>query len=324
MDRVFVTRRIPDAGLERLHVIAEAEIWPGDEPPPYEALVGKLRDAAGLVCLLTDPVDADLIAGAPELRVISQMAVGVDNIDLRAATARGIPVGHTPGVLTETTADFAFALLMSAARRVVEGVEYVRSRKWKTWGPTLLMGHDVHGATLGLVGFGRIGQAVARRAQGFGMRVLFADPHVDDAAAADLGAQRVSFEQLLAESDFLSLHVPLTAETRHLIGAEELRRMKPSAILINTARGPVVDGGALYEALRTGEIAHAALDVTDPEPIPSDDPLLTLGNCVVVPHIASSSLATRGRMADMAVDNLEAGLRGEQLPHCANPEVYAR
>ncbi len=324
MDRVFVTRRIPDTGLERLHEIAEAEIWPGDEPPPYEALVGKVRDAVGLVCLLTDPVDAGLIAGAPALRVISQMAVGVDNIDLRAATARGIPVGHTPGVLTETTADFAFALLMSAARRVVEGVEYVRSRKWKTWGPTLLMGHDVHGATLGLVGFGRIGQAVARRAQGFGMRVLFADPHVDDAAAADLGAQRVSFEQLLAESDFLSLHVPLTAETRHLIGAEELRRMKPSAILINTARGPVVDGGALYEALRTGEIAHAALDVTDPEPIPSDDPLLTLGNCVVVPHIANSSLATRGRMADMAVDNLEAGLRGEQLPHCANPEVYAR
>jgi lactate dehydrogenase-like 2-hydroxyacid dehydrogenase len=283
----------------------------------------RVKGVKGLVCLLTDRVDAALMdAAGPGLSVISQMAVGYDNIDVTAATERGIPVGNTPGVLTETTADFAFALLMAAARRIVEGVAYVREGKWVTWGPTLLMGQDVHGATLGIIGFGRIGQEVARRARGFGMRVLFYDPSTRGQAGAALGAEKAPFAQVLAESDFLSLHVPLTEETRGMIGEAELKKMKRTVVLVNTARGPVVDPAALYHALRVGEIAYAALDVTDPEPIPPDDPLLTLDNCVVVPHIASSSRASRGKMATMAADNLTAGLQGERLPHCVNPEVY--
>ncbi|HEC23046.1 MAG TPA: D-glycerate dehydrogenase, partial [Chloroflexi bacterium] len=246
--------------------------------------------------------------------------------DVAAATARGIPVGHTPGVLTDTTADFAFALLMAAARRVVEGVHYVKAGRWRTWGPTLLMGHDVHHATLGIIGFGRIGQGVARRAAGFDMRVLYYDRNPDEDAevAHRLGAESRPLDEVLAESDFISLHVPLTDETYHLIGEREFRLMKSSAVLINTARGPVVDPQALYNALTNGEIAYAALDVTEPEPLPPDHPLLRLENCIVVPHIASSSLATRNRMAEMAAENLEAGLKGEKLPYCVNPEVQAQ
>jgi len=320
---VYVTRVIPEAGLERIRAIAEAEIWEGEEPPGYEVLRDKAEGLDGLVCLLTDRIDAELMdAAGGSLRVISQMAVGYDNIDVAAATERGIPIGNTPGVLTETTADFAFALLMASARRIVEGERYVKAGKWLTWGPTLLMGHDIHGATLGLVGFGRIGQGMALRARGFGMRVLYADPLVDEVTARDLGAEPRELDELLAESDFVSLHVPLIEQTTHLMGEREFGLMKPSAILINTARGPVVDSGALYQALKEGAIAYAALDVTEPEPIPVDDPLLTLDNCLIVPHIASSSLATRSRMAIMAADNLEAGLKGEKLPHCANPEVY--
>ena len=320
---VFVTRVIPDAGLERIRAFADAEIWEREEPPPYDVLLKVVGEVDGLLCLLTDRIDAPLIAAAGEsLKVISQMAVGTDNIDLAAATERGIPVGHTPGVLTETTADFAFALLMAAARRVVEGERYVKAGSWVTWNPTLLMGHDIHRATLGLIGFGRIGQAVARRAQGFGMRLLYTNLSVDETAGNELGAERREFEELLAESDFVSLHVPLTDGTTHLIGERELELMKPSAVLINTARGPVVDPEALYRALKNGEIAYAALDVTEPEPIPPGHPLLTLDNCLIVPHIASSSLATRNLMATMAAENLEAGLKGEKLPHCANPQVY--
>jgi lactate dehydrogenase-like 2-hydroxyacid dehydrogenase len=299
-----------------------ATVWDGELPPPRDVLLREIAGADGLLCLLTDPVDADVIDAAPKLRVISQMAVGFDNIDIPAATGRGIPVGHTPGVLTDTTADFAFALLMAAARRISEAERFARAGRWKTWGPTLLMGRDVHGATLGIVGMGRIGQAVARRARGFDMRILYADPSEPD-AARDMGAVRVALDDLLAESDFVSLHVPLTADTQGLIDRRALARMKPTAILINTARGPVVDQAALHEALASGQIAYAALDVTDPEPIAPDDPLLSLDNCLIVPHIASSSVAARTRMAVMAAENLIAGLHGDRLPHCANPQVYA-
>ncbi len=322
--KVFVTRRIPADGLDLLRQACRVEVWPDELPPPDETLREKVRGIDGLLSLLTDRVDADLMdAAGPRLKVISNYAVGFDNVDVEAATERGIAVGHTPGVLTETTADMAFALLMAAARRIVEGVDYVRAGKWRTWGPTLLLGHDVHGATLGIIGLGRIGQAVARRAAGFGMRVLYFDPHCDAEKGASVGATVCcSLDDLLAEADFVSLHVPLTEETHHLIDRAALARMKPTAVLVNTARGAVVDTEALYDALRQGRIAYAALDVTDPEPLPRDHKLLTLPNCLIVPHIASASHATRTRMAVMAAENLLAGLRGERLPYCVNPQVY--
>lgn len=318
---VFVTRIIPEKALQMVREHGAATVWEGELPPSRDDLLRAVAGADGLLCLLTDPVDADVIDAAPRLRVISQMAVGYDNIDLPAATRRRIPVGHTPGVLTDTTADFAFALLMAAARRISEAERFARAGRWKTWGPTLLMGQDVYGATLGIVGMGRIGQAVARRARGFEMRVLYADPSEPE-ATRELGAVRVDLDDLLAQADFVSLHVPLTAATERLIDARALARMKPTAILVNTARGPVVDQAALYDALVSGQIAYAALDVTDPEPIAPDDPLLSLDNCLIVPHIASSSVATRTRMAVMAAENLIAGLKGDRLPHCANPQVY--
>ena len=318
--RVYVTRRVPQAGIDLFREVSEIEVWEGELPVPREVLMGKVGRIDGLYCLLTERIDAELLDAAPYLRVVSNMAVGFNNIDVEACTARGVPVGNTPGVLTETTADCAFALLMAAARRIVEGADYVRAGKWKTWGPMLLMGQDLHGATLGIVGFGRIGQAMARRAQGFGMRILYHDAYVTE-ADPELGATRVGLESLLAESDFISLHVPLTEETRHLIGREELKQCKPEAILVNTSRGEVVDPDALYEALRDGQIGRAALDVTEPEPLPADHRLLTLPNCIVVPHIASASVATRTKMAVMAAENLLAGLRGERLPYCVNPEV---
>ena len=321
--KVFVTRVIPDAGLDLLRPHVELDIWPDELPPDYETLRARSAAVDGLLCLLSDRIDAALIEGSPRLKVISTMAVGFDNIDVQAATARGIPIGHTPGALTEATADFAFALLMAAARRVTEAERYVRAGRWKTWGPMLLMGQDVYGATLGIIGLGRIGQAVARRARGFDMRVIYFGGS-DEGAARAIGAERRSFEDVLAESDFLSLHCPLTPETRGLINADALRRMKPTSILINTARGAVVDHAALYQALRDGWIAGAALDVTDPEPIPLDSPLLALDNCIIAPHIASSTERTRARIARMAAENLLAGLRGERLPYCANPAVYGR
>ncbi len=320
--KIFVTRRLPEPAQSHLVEATDAEIWQEELPPSRKVLLEKVAGKDGLLCLLTDPVDAAVMDAAGEqLKVISNCAVGVDNIDLEAATHRGIPVGNTPGILTETTADFAFALLMAAARRVVEADRYVRAGKWKTWGLTTLLGQDIAGSTLGLVGFGRIGQAVARRAAGFGMRVLYADPGHKPAADSP-PAQKVDLDTLLAESDFVSLHTPLTDSTYHLIGKDAFARMKPSAILINTARGGVVDPEALYTALSNGQIAAAALDVTEPEPVPPDDPLLTLDNLILAPHIASASRETRGKMAQMAVDNLLAGLAGEPLPNCVNPEVY--
>lgn len=321
--RVFATRIIPEKGLEMIRREADLEVWPHPLPPPYEVLLQKSQTADALLCLLTDKVDGNLIeSSGPQLKVISQMAVGYDNIDIAAATAFGIPVGNTPGVLTDTTADFAWALLMSAARRVVEGDKFAREGKWKTWGPVDFLGPDITGATLGIIGFGRIGQAVAKRAHGFDMRILYFDKIRDREAEQRLGAQYAELEQLLPESDFVSLHTVLSEETHHFMNEARLKMMKPGGILINTSRGPVVDPKALYTALISGTVAYAALDVTEPEPIGPDDPLLMLNNIIIAPHIASASFQTRNKMATMAAANLIAGLKGERLPNCVNPEVY--
>ena len=321
--RVFVTRRIPAKGLDLVWQAAEVEVWQHPLPPSYEVLVQKVKGLDALLCLLTDRIDANLMdAIGPQVKVISQMAVGFDNIDIAAATARGIPIGNTPGVLTDTTADFAWALLMAAARRVVEGDKFTRAGKWKTWGPIDFLGPDVTGATLGIVGFGRIGQGLAKRAQGFDMRILYFDRQRDLEAEQKYGAQFVELDTLLRESDFVSLHTVLSPETYHLMDDVRLGQMKRSGILINTSRGPVVDPAALYRALSSGTIAYAALDVTEPEPIQVDDPLLTLDNIIIAPHIASASFQTRDKMATMAAANLIAGLRGERLPNCVNVQVY--
>jgi glyoxylate reductase len=321
--RVLVTRRIPDAGLEAIQVCAQVEVWPGEGPIPRDVLCEKILNVEGLYCLLTDTIDEGVLSLAPRLRVVSTMAVGFDHIDVQTCTKRKIAVGNTPGVLTETTADFAFALLMAAARRIGEAAEWVKAGRWGAWDPALFVGQDVHGATLGIIGFGRIGQAVARRAIGFGMRVLVTHPRPIPGQLLDQAqAKQVSFDQVVAESDFLSLHVPLTNETRHLIDRQVLCRLKSTAVLINTSRGLVVDSRALCEALKNQTIAYAALDVTDPEPLSAEDPLLALPNCLVVPHIASASVATRTKMAVMAAENICAGLAGERLPHCVNPEMF--
>ena len=322
--KVFVARIIPSDGLDLVTGATDATVWPDDLPPPRDQLLRSIEGCEGVLTLLTDKVDAEFLDRAgPQLKVVSNYAVGFDNVDIPECTRRGIPVGNTPGVLTETTADLAFALLMAAARRLAEGDRYVRDGKWKTWGPMLLLGPDVHGSTIGIVGFGRIGQAVAARAAGFGMTILYHDVNrLPDEVTEPLGAAYVPMDELLKRSDFVSLHVNLTPETRHLIDAAALRQMKPTAILVNTSRGPVVDGAALADALRGGVIGAAALDVTDPEPIPMDDPLVGLDNCLIVPHIASASRATRAKMAEMAAANLLAGVRGERLPTPVNPEVY--
>jgi glyoxylate reductase len=305
--RVFVTRRLPGGALDRVAAEHEVEVWPQPVPPPREQLLARAPELEGLLALLTDRVDAELIEAAPKLRAISNYAVGVDNIDVEAASARGIPVGNTPGVLTDTTADLAVALMLGIGRRLVDGDAYVRRGEWRTWDPGLLLGHDLHGATVGIVGFGRIGQAVARRLEGFECTVL----HTSRSGG-------VPFEELLERSDFVSLHTPLTPDTRGLIDEPALRRMKPTAYLVNTARGPVVDTAAVVAALHAGEIAGAALDVTDPEPLPGDHPLLAAPNLLVLPHLGSATHATRERMAEMAVDNLLAGLRGERMPNQVN------
>jgi glyoxylate reductase len=277
----------------------------------------------GLLCLLTDKIDGEVMDEAgPQLNVISNHAVGFDNINVPAATARKIPVGNTPDVLTDATADFAFTLMMAVARRVNEAEWYVHEGKWKTWGPMTLLGVDIKGATLGLVGFGRIGKAVARRALGFDMRVIYYDPK-EKKAYPDLKATQVEFETLLEESDFISLHTPLTPDTRHLIDSEAFSKMKSNAVLINTARGPVIDPDALYEALKEHRIFGAGLDVTEPEPLPLNSPLLTLDNIIIAPHIASASTTSREKMSWMAAQNLIAGLKGERLPNCVNPQVYS-
>ena len=324
--KVFVARLIPDEGIAAITAACDAQVWQGDLPPPRAALLDAIGGCAGVLTLLTDKVDDEFLdAAGQQLKVVSNYAVGFDNVDVPACTKRGVAVGNTPGVLTETTADLAWALLMAAARRLPEGDRYVRAGKWKTWGPLLLLGPDVHRATIGIVGFGRIGQAVARRAAGFGMTILYHDvQRVSPEVEAEFGATFLPLEELLPKVDYVSLHVNLTHDTHGLINAEKLSWMKPTAVLVNTSRGPVVNGADLAEALRSGQIFAAALDVTDPEPIPADDPLLSLDNCLVVPHIASASRATRGKMAEMAAANLLAGVRGERIPTPVNPEVYDR
>ena len=318
--KVFVTRVIRDAGLTLVNDFCEAEVWPDELPPPREVLLEKVRGVDGLLCLLTDRIDGELLdAAGPQLKVVSNHAVGFDNVIVPDATSRGIPVGNTPGILTDATADFAFALLMAAARRVTEAERYLRSGQWITWGPSIFLGADMVGKTLGLVGFGRIGRAVAKRASGFDMRVIYYSPN----AVPEYGATPVdSLDELLHESDFVSLHTPLTDATRKMVNADFLGKMKRNAILVNTSRGPVVDQDALYQALISDQIFAAALDVTVPEPLPMDSPLLTLENCLIVPHIASASEKTRDDMALLAAKNLIAGLKGERLPYCVNPDVY--
>ncbi|MDQ3647373.1 MAG: D-glycerate dehydrogenase [Actinomycetota bacterium] len=310
MARVFVTRRLPGHALERLEAEHEVEVWPDRLPPTPAELRARTSDAEGLLSLLTDPVDRSLLEAAPRLRAVSNLAVGCDNIDLAAASERGLPVGFTPEVLTETTADLAVALMLAAARRLPEAEAAVRAGEWVTWEPGWLLGRDLHGATVGIIGLGRIGRAVARRLEGFGVEIL----HTGREGGTPL-------RRLLGRSHFVSLHCPLTPQTRGLIGAEALRSMRDDAVLVNTARGPIVQLGALAQGLVSGEIAAAALDVTDPEPLPSDHPLLRAPNLIVLPHVGSATHATREAMAAIAADNLLAALRGERMPHQANPEV---
>ncbi len=320
--KVFVTRRIPEKGFELVNEFCAVDLWNSDMPPSRDDVLQRSRGVDGILSLLTDRIDSEVMdAAGSGLKVISNFAVGFDNIDISAATTRKIPVGNTPDVLTDATADFAFALMMSAGRRILEGDRYVREGNWKTWQPMLLLGVEMKGATLGLVGFGRIGKAMARRAVGFDMRVIYYDP-METKQNPEIEATHVDFETLLEESDFISLHTPLTPDTHRLINSDALGMMKQNAVLVNTSRGPVVDLDALYQALKDKRIFAAGLDVTDPEPLPLDHPLFTLDNVLIMPHIASASKAARDKMSWIAAKNLVAGLKGEHLPNCVNPQVY--
>ncbi|MEM3695224.1 MAG: glyoxylate reductase [Candidatus Bathyarchaeia archaeon] len=320
--KVYVTRELPERGLKIIREHFDAEVWPEYAPPPKKVIIEKVRDIDGLVSLLSDKIDAEVFDAAPKLKIVSQMAVGFDNIDIQEATKRGIYVTNTPEVLTDTTADFAWALLMAVARRVVEADKYVRTGQWKVgWHPSMLLGRDVHGATIGIVGAGRIGYAVAKRAKGFNMKILYYDVVPRPEMEKELDAKRVDLDTLLKESDFVSIHVPLMKETYHMINAEKLRLMKKTAYLINNARGPVIDEKALYEALKEGRIAGAGLDVFEQEPTPVDNPLLKLDNVVVAPHISSASYETRSRMAEMVAENLVAFFKGKTPPNLVNPDV---
>jgi glyoxylate reductase len=323
--KVFVTRRIPEVGLSRIRAACDAEVWPEQLPPPYDLIKQKLADCDGLVSLLTDRVDGELLDAGPRLKVVSNFAVGFNNIDVPAATARGVCVGNTPGALTDATADCAFMLLIAAARRMGEGLLDARQGRWKTWEPVGYLGQDLHGKTLGVVGLGRIGAALAKRCRaGWDMKVLYFDLHPNPQAEAELGAKRVELDELLRLSDFVSVHAALTPENRHLIGAAQFKVMKPTAVFINTARGPLVDQKALYDALKSGTIFAAGLDVTDPEPPVPADPLLQLPNAVIMPHIASATVSTRDGMAEICADNLIAGLTGRPLRAWVNPELADR
>jgi glyoxylate reductase len=323
---VYITRKLFPEALDMISEVAKIKLWTGELTIPRETLLEQVKGIDGLLCLLSEKVDATIMAAAPQLKVISNCAVGYDNIDIAEATKRGIPVGNTPGVLSEATADFVFALLMAAATRVVEADKYTRSGFWQIpWDPMLLLGQDVHHSTLGIVGLGRIGTEVARRAKGFQMHVLYHNRTRREDAEKELGVEYVAtLSELLSRSDFVSLHVPLTEDTRRMIGPTEFSMMKPTSILVNTSRGQVVDQKALYKALKSGQIAYAAIDVSEVEPIPMDDPLLTLENIIITPHKASASIATRTKMTIMAAANLVAGLQGKMLPNCVNPEVFKR
>jgi lactate dehydrogenase-like 2-hydroxyacid dehydrogenase len=319
---VIVTHALPDGWLASLQGRCEFVTGPAHRAGLTPVVFENLAKADGMFTLLTDRVDEAVLTQAPRLRVISNMAVGVDNIDISACTRRGIPVGNTPGVLTAATADLAMALLLSIARNLPTASEDARLGRWKTWSPIGWLGADLNGSTLGIVGAGKIGRAVAQRARGFGARMVYTDSKALPDFENESGATFLPLDDLLKESDFVTLHVPLTRETYHLIGERELNCMKRSAYLVNTSRGPVVDTHALYQALAEGWIAGAALDVTDPEPLPPSHPLYRLPNCLVVPHIGSATSGTRRRMAELACQNLLAALEGQRMPHCANPQVY--
>jgi glyoxylate reductase len=320
--KVFVTRLIPAAGLDRVREFCNADVWIEPLPPPADVLRQKVSDCEGLLSLLTERIDGPLLDAAPRLRVVSNYAVGFNNIDVPAATTRGVAVGNTPGVLTDATADMAFALLISAARRIVESEKYAVAGQWRTWEPMGHIGQDLVGRTLGIVGMGRIGYAMARRCHGgWGMRVLYHDQRANEPAEREMGARRVEFDQLLADSDFISVHADLNDTTRGMFNASAFARMKPTAVFVNTARGPIVVEADLAVALRNGTIFAAGLDVTDPEPPFAGNPLVGLRNCIVAPHIASATVMTRDGMAEIAADNLIAGLKGEPLRAWVNPEV---
>ncbi len=314
--KVLVTRRIPQAALERVQAACAVQYWDSDDAIPRQTLLEWIAGKDGLYCLLTERIDAELLdAAGPSLRVVSTMSVGYDHVDLAACKARNIPVGNTPGVLTETTAELALALLLATARRLPEAIDAVKNGGWGAWKPEWMTGRDVFGSTVGVIGLGRIGAAFARRLTGFDCRILYSGSQPKPEVADPLKAEFVGLDTLLAQSDFVSLHCPLNEATRHLVNADFLRKMKPTAMLINTTRGPVVDQDALYQALKNGTIAAAGLDVTTPEPLPLDHPLLTLPNCVVLPHIGSASIATRTQMALIAADNVIAGVQGQLLPN---------
>jgi glyoxylate reductase len=323
--KVFVTRRIPAAGLDRICQQCDAEIWPEQMPPPYDLLRQRAADCDGLVSLLTDRIDAALMDASPRLKVVSNYAVGFNNIDVEAATARGIAVGHTPGVLTDATADMAFCLLIAAARRLVDSVHYTQSGQWKTWEPLGHLGQDLAGRTLGVIGMGRIGYALARRCRfGWDMQVLYHDMYRNEHAETELGARQVDMDTLLRQSDFVSVHTDLNEHTRGLFNAERFGLMKPTAVFVNTARGPIVVEKDLIAALKKGVIFAAGLDVTDPEPPEPSGELLRLSNLVVAPHIASATVGTRNAMAEICANNLLAGLSGQPLPAWVNPEAVGK
>ncbi len=323
--RVFVTRRIPAAGLDRICQACDADVWPEQMPPSYDLLRRKVADCDGLVSLLTDRIDAALMDAAPRLKVVSNYAVGFNNIDVPAATARGIAVGNTPGVLTDATADMAFCLLIAAARRLVDSVHYAQAGQWKTWEPLGHLGQDLTGRTLGIIGMGRIGYALARRCHfGWDMPVLYYDTYRNEKAETELDAHPVELDTLLRQSDFVSVHTDLNDKTRGLFNREQFRKMKPTAVFVNTARGPIVVEKDLIEALKTGVIFAAGLDVTDPEPPDPQSELLRLPNLVVAPHIASATVGTRNAMAEICANNLLAGLGGQPLPAWVNPDVEGK
>jgi glyoxylate/hydroxypyruvate reductase len=315
MPKVVVTRRVPEEAIQRLQESCELHYWDSEDPIPRQTLLEWVQGCDGIYLLLTEKVNDELLdAAGPQLKVVSTMSVGYDHIDVAACARRNIAVGHTPDVLTKTTAELTMALLMATARRLSEGIDAVRNGEWSTWQPMWLTGQDLHESTVGIMGLGRIGAAVARMLSGFDCKLIYFDPYPNPTLAESLGIEYVSWEDLLSRSDFVTTHTPLTPETRHLFNADAFRRMKKTAIFINTSRGGIVDQEALYDALVGGEILAAGLDVTDPEPLPADHPLVSLKNCVILPHIASASVATRIQMAILAADNVLAGLAGTPLP----------
>ena len=326
--KVFVTREIPERGLNIILERFDAKVWREYTPPPKEVIIEEAKDVDALVTLLTDKIDKEVLDVAKNLKIIAQYAVGYDNIDVEECTRRGIYVTNTPEVLTETTADFTWTLILAVARRVVEADKFARSGEWEKsrtgWHPKMLLGTDIHGKTLGIIGLGRIGTAVARRAKGFNMKIIYYSRSRKENIEKELGLKFVDFDTLLREADFVSIHVPLTEETYHMIGERELKLMKNTAFLINTSRGKVIDEKALYKALKEKWIAGAALDVFEEEPTPANNPLLELENIVVAPHIASATHETRSRMAEMVAQNLIAYFEGKIPPNLVNPEVLKK